>query len=39
MHLELTLELLYRVIFDQNWGKTIKNLNFVICLVIPDPLV
>ena len=39
MHSELILELLYREIFDQNWGKTIKNLKFVIYLVIPDPLV
>ena len=39
MHSELILELLYREIFAQNWGKTTKNLNFVICLAIPDPLV
>ena len=29
MHSELILELLYREIFDQNWGKTTKNLNFI----------
>ena len=28
MHSELIVELLYREIFDQNWGKTIKNLKF-----------
>ena len=36
MHSELILELLYREIFDQNWGKTIKNLNFVDLLGNPQ---
>ena len=39
MYLELILELRNREIFIQNWGETTKNLNFVISLVIPDPLV